>query len=48
MHKIYDPVSGEKGFFCTESEKTLIDAILVDFKNSLVVQASDNVRGGEL
>ena len=50
MYSIIDPTSGEKGFFCSESEKVLIDAILVDFsnKNSLVVQdTSSDARGVE-
>ena len=48
MDKILHPISGEKGFFCSVEEKTLIDAIIKDFSvNQLVVHesASANSRG---
>lgn len=46
MNKIFHPVSGEEGYFCTEQEKMLIDAIIIDYSNQLVVQeASANGRG---
>ena len=50
MENIIHPISGEKGYFCSLKEKTLIDAIIQDFNiNQLVVQSSShNVRGGEL
>lgn len=48
MEKIYHPVSGESGFFCSEKEKILVDAILVDYSNQLVVtDASLSQRGVE-
>lgn len=47
MDKIFHPVSGEKGYFATEQEKILIDAIIVDWnsKNQLVVNSSADGRG---
>jgi len=49
MDKILHPVSGEYGYFCSEKEKILIDAILQDFSmNQLVVQSSRSARGGDL
>lgn len=46
MDKILHPVSGENGYFCTEQEKVLIDAILHDYSmNQLVLQTSANGRG---
>ena len=47
MDKIFHPVSGENGYFCTEQEKILSDAILSDYSmNQLVSQeASANGRG---
>lgn len=49
MNKIFHPVSGESGYFCTESEKILIDAVLTDYyMNQLVVQESSrSARGVE-
>ena len=48
MERIYHPVSGQNGYFCTEKEKDLIDAVLTDFAiNQLVVTTSANSRGGE-
>jgi hypothetical protein len=44
VERIFHPVSGEVGYFCTESQKTLIDAILNDYSmNQLVTSA--NGRG---
>ncbi len=31
MDKVLHPVSGESGYFCSELEKTVIDAIINDF-----------------
>lgn len=48
MENIIHPISGEKGYFCSHKEKTLIDAIIQDFSmNQLVIQESSrsNVRG---
>ena len=49
MEQIFHPVSGEKGFFATEQEKVLIDAVLCDFtaKNQLVVTDHSTVSGVE-
>jgi hypothetical protein len=35
------------GFFCTISEKNLIDVVLADFKNKHLVVTSKNVGGNE-
>lgn len=47
MYEIYDPISGEKGYFTSEKEKTLIDAILYDYgMNQLVLhESSRSARG---
>ena len=48
MEKICHPISGEEGYFATDKEKILIDAILVDYSmNQLVIQESshNDVRG---
>ena len=45
MDYINHPVSGEKGYFCTEKEKTLIDAILIDFKMNQLVTTSSQAGG---
>lgn len=49
MEKIFHPVSGESGYFASEKEKTLIDAIFRDYAiNQLVVtESSHDVRGVE-
>ena len=49
MEKIFHPVSGEIGYFTTEQEKMVMDAVISDLtaKNQLVVQSSHDVRGGE-
>lgn len=31
MESIFHPVSGEKGFFCTETEKEMIDSVISTF-----------------
>ena len=41
MEKLFHPVSGEEGFFCTKKDKILIDAILIDYSNQLVVTSAD-------
>ena len=46
MDTVYHPVSGEKGFFCSELEKTLIDAIISDYSMNHLVVTSANGRGG--
>ena len=46
MDTVYHPVSGEKGFFCSELEKTLIDAIISDYSMNQLVVTSANSRGG--
>ena len=48
MDKILHPVSGENGYFCSEKEKTLIDAVLKDFiisQSVLQVSSRSSVRG---
>lgn len=45
MEKIYNPVSGESGYFCSEKEKILIDAILSDYSMNQLVVTSANGRG---
>ena len=37
---ISHPISGEDGYFCTEKEKVLIDAILFDYSNQFVLDDS--------
>ena len=34
MEKIFHPVSGEMGFFCTETEKEMIDSVISTFLSS--------------
>jgi hypothetical protein len=47
MEKIFHPVSGEEGYFATEKEKNLIDAVLTDYAiNQLVVTESSAVGRG--
>ena len=46
MQSIIHPVSGETGYFCSEKEKILIDAILVDYRMNHLVTASQSMRGG--
>ena len=48
MDNVFHPVSGEKGYFCSETEKVLIDAILVDYSmNQLVLQQTSAICRGE-
>ncbi len=47
MDKILHPVSGEDGYFCTETEKILIDAILHDYSMNQLVLTSATGRGEE-
>lgn len=43
MEKIFHPVSGELGYFATQHEKILIDAIFYDYRvNNLVVHSSES------
>ena len=46
MNKILHPVSGESGYFCSEREKVLIDAVLKDFVVNQLVLTSADGRGG--
>jgi hypothetical protein len=47
MDKVFHPISGESGYFCSEMEKVLIDAILVDYSmNQLVVQETSATGRG--
>ena len=45
MENIIHPVSGESGYFCTEREKVLIDAIISDYSMNHIVHTSANGRG---
>jgi len=45
MDKIFHPVSGESGYFCSDTEKILIDAILSDYSMNHLVVTSANSRG---
>ena len=46
MEYIVHPISGEKGYFASEEEKVLIDAILVDYSvNQLVVTSRERGVG---
>ncbi len=47
MDKVFHPISGESGYFCSESEKVLIDAILIDYsiKNQLDVVQESSATG---
>lgn len=46
MIKLDHPVSGEKGYFCTEQEKELIDAIIHDYSSQFVLNRSPTMEGG--
>ena len=46
MQSIIHPISGENGYFCSEKEKILIDAILVDYRMNQLVTTSQSMRGG--
>ena len=45
MEKICHPISGESGYFATEKEKVLIDAIIHDYSMNQLVLTSANGRG---
>ena len=46
MEHIFNPVSGESGYFCSEQEKILIDAVLSDYcMNQLVLTSTSDGRG---
>lgn len=46
MEKIIHPISGENGYFATEREKNVIDAVLKDFIiNQFVLQVSSHSDG---
>ena len=48
MEKIFHPISGESGYFASEKEKVLIDAVFTDYAvNQLVTESSANGRGVE-
>ena len=47
MEFLLHPISGEKGYFATEKEKVLIDAIISDYSNQFILQSSSrSARGG--
>ena len=46
MIDLIHPISGEHGYFLSESEKEVIDVILADFKNKHLVVTSADGRGG--
>lgn len=49
MDNIIHPITGEDGYFVSNQEKVLIDAIMKDFSmNQLVLESSHNVRGVDL
>ena len=45
MEKILHPISGESGYFASEMEKNLIDAVLRDYVVNQLVVTSANGRG---
>lgn len=45
MYRIICPYTGQKGFFCSSSEKAIIDAVLVEYQENQLVTTS-NVDGG--
>ena len=45
MERIFHPVSGESGYFTTEQEKVLIDAMISDYSMNQLVVTSANGRG---
>ena len=49
MEKIFHPVSGERGYFTSETEKCVIDAVLSDYRNNhlVVTESSACCRGVE-
>ena len=46
MESIIHPISGEVGYFLSESEKDIVDVVLTDFKNRHLVVTSADGRGG--
>jgi hypothetical protein len=40
INKVFHPVTGEEGFFCSKLEKQVIDAIVLEFKTALYEQNS--------
>ena len=48
MERITHPVTGEQGFFCSNGDKLLIDAILNDFSQSVLRLPHSEVRGNDL
>ena len=47
MYKILHPVTGEHGYFASEQEKVLIDAILNELSCQFV-PPHESVRGGDV
>lgn len=45
LEKIFHPVSGENGFFCTELEKELIDVALIEMLQD-TTSSESGVRNG--
>ena len=45
MEKMIHPVSGEKGFFTSENEKAIIDAVFNVNINQLLLDTSSDARG---
>jgi hypothetical protein len=43
MEKIIHPVSGENGYFCSEKQKLVIDAIIDDFNNRNTLLLNEGV-----
>ena len=41
MESIIHPISGEKGYFTTEAEKNIIQAILFEHKKQPLLTSSD-------
>ena len=48
MDKILHPTTGEKGFFCTELEKEVIDVVFEEFKTSLYGNSLRSSQSGGL
>lgn len=46
MDSIIHPISGEQGYFLSQSEKDIVDVVLTDFKNRHLVVTSADCRGG--
>ena len=47
MDKIYHPVTGEEGFFCSVLEKKIIDASIKNLKHQSNVSAPLSVVGAD-